>query len=71
MGETVPMTTTDQPAPVTLDGFNPFNPDPASPVRFGLQTEEEMMYGFFFYTIDDEALDLSVDPKTGQLRSGS
>lgn len=51
--------------------FNPFNPDPASPVRFGLQTEEEMMYGFFFYTIDDEALDLSVDPKTGQLRSGS
>ena len=26
MGETVPMTTTDQPAPVTLDGFNPFSP---------------------------------------------
>lgn len=46
--------------------FNPFNPDPNSPVRFGLQTEEEMMYGFFFYTFDDEALDLVVDPNDGQ-----
>lgn len=46
--------------------FNPFNPDPDSPVRFGLQTEEEMMYGFFFFTWDDEALDLVVDPKSGQ-----
>ncbi len=47
--------------------FNPFNPDPSKPVRFGLQTEEEMMYGFFFYTLDDETLDLRVDPRTGQL----
>lgn len=46
--------------------FNPFNPDPDSPVRFGLQTEEEMMYGFFFYTFDDEELNLIVDPKDGQ-----
>jgi thiol-disulfide isomerase/thioredoxin len=45
--------------------FNPYNPDPLATVRFGLQTHEEMMYGFFFYTDAAEQLGLSVDPKTG------
>ena len=48
--------------------FNPFNPDPAVPVRFGLQTYHEMMYGFFFYTAAGESLGLAVDPATGQAR---
>ena len=30
--------------------FNPYNPNPLATVRFGLQTHQEMMYGFFFYT---------------------
>lgn len=30
---------------------NPQNPDPAKPVRFGEQTWEEMMNGFFDYTV--------------------
>ena len=34
--------------------FNPYNPDPKKTVRFGQQTYEEMMYGFFFYTAADE-----------------
>ncbi|MFO0984678.1 MAG: redoxin domain-containing protein [Planctomycetota bacterium] len=46
--------------------FNPYNPDPGAQVRFGLQTDQEMMYGFLFYTQDDECLDLHVDPKSGQ-----
>jgi hypothetical protein len=45
--------------------FNPYNPDPLATVRFGLQTQQEMMYGFFFYTDAAEQLGLSVDPKTG------
>jgi thiol-disulfide isomerase/thioredoxin len=45
--------------------FNPFNPDPRATVRFGQQTHDEMMYGFFFYTDADERLELRVDPKTG------
>ena len=31
---------------------NPQNPDPSKPVRFGEQTWEEMMNGFFDYTVD-------------------
>jgi hypothetical protein len=31
---------------------NPLNPDPTKPVRFGEQTWEEMMNGFFDYTVD-------------------
>jgi hypothetical protein len=31
---------------------NPLNPDPSKPVRFGEQTWEEMMNGFFDYTVD-------------------
>lgn len=47
--------------------FNPFNPDPTKAVRFGQQTYHEMMYGFLFFTQDDEALDLRIDPKTGHV----
>ncbi len=46
--------------------FNPFNPDPARAVHFGLQTRDEMMYGFFFYTKEGESLSLRVDPATGR-----
>lgn len=45
--------------------FNPFNPDPTDTVKEGQQTYHEMMYGFLFYTVDNEHLDLEVDPKTG------
>jgi hypothetical protein len=45
--------------------FNPFNPDPSVTVRVGEQTYNEMMYGFIFYTEDDEQLNLAIDPKTG------
>jgi hypothetical protein len=45
--------------------FNPFNPDSSKTVRFGQQTVDEMMYGFFFYTDRDEDLNLQVDPRTG------
>jgi thiol-disulfide isomerase/thioredoxin len=48
--------------------FNPYNPDPLATVRFGLQTHEEMMYGFFFYTDAAEKLGIEVDPKTGAER---
>jgi peroxiredoxin len=46
--------------------FNPFNPDPGATVRFGLQTEQEMMYGFLFYVDAHERLELDVDPRTGR-----
>ncbi|GMV93801.1 MAG: hypothetical protein AMXMBFR82_35790 [Candidatus Hydrogenedentota bacterium] len=46
--------------------FNPFNPDPTVTVKEGPQTFEEMMYGFFFYTNDNETVDIKVDPNTGQ-----
>jgi len=46
--------------------FNPFNPDPKVEVHNGPQTFHEMMFGFFFYTLDAEELNLQVDPKTGQ-----
>ncbi|MFO0910829.1 MAG: redoxin family protein [Isosphaeraceae bacterium] len=45
--------------------FNPFNPDPSATVGNGDQTYDEMMYGFYFYTRDDEDLNLRVDPATG------
>lgn len=48
--------------------FNPYNPDSAVTVRYGLQTDEEMMFGFFFYTNADEKLGITVDPKTGVAR---
>lgn len=46
--------------------FNPFNPDPTVTVKYGEQTFDEMMFGFFFYTDDAEDLELRVDPKTGR-----
>jgi peroxiredoxin len=45
--------------------FNPFNPDPTRTVRYGLQSNEEMMYCFAFYVKETEALGIKVDPKTG------
>ncbi|MEX2115187.1 MAG: redoxin family protein [Pirellulales bacterium] len=45
--------------------FNPYNPDPKAVVKEGQQTYQEMMYGFVFYTDDDQNLNLHVDPKTG------
>lgn len=47
--------------------FNPFNPDPKATVRHGLQTSDEMMFGFLFFTRDDEALNLTIDPQTGHV----
>ncbi len=47
--------------------FNPYNPDPQATVREGEQTFQEMMYGFLFYTHDDERLDLQIDPQTGRV----
>jgi hypothetical protein len=31
--------------------FQPVQADPKANVRFGLQTDQEMMYGFFFHTV--------------------
>lgn len=45
--------------------FNPYNPDPTATVREGEQSFEEMMYGFVFYTDNDEQLNLQINPKTG------
>jgi peroxiredoxin len=45
--------------------FNPFNPDPKKTVEEGQQTFQEMMYGFVFYTEDQENLGLRIDPQTG------
>src|SRR5262245_23062508 len=50
--------------------FNPYNPDPKATVKEGEQTFQEMMYGFLFYTHDDEQLSLEIDPKTGQVKAG-
>ncbi|WP_406695584.1 redoxin family protein [Singulisphaera sp. Ch08] len=51
--------------------FNPFNPDPKQTVGNGDQTFNEMMYGFYFYTRDDEDLALSIDPATGAVLEGN
>jgi hypothetical protein len=45
--------------------FNPYNPDPKGTISNGDQTFNEMMYGFYFFTRDDEDLNLHIDPKTG------
>lgn len=49
--------------------FNPFNPDPTVTVRNGPQTIHEMMFGFVFYTDDDERLGLEINPKNGAVVS--
>lgn len=46
--------------------FNPLNPDPTVAVPVGDQSDQEMMYGFLFYTDEDEHLNVNVDPKTGR-----
>jgi thiol-disulfide isomerase/thioredoxin len=46
--------------------FNPYNPDPTATVTNGRQTSHEMMYGFYFFTRDDEDLKLTIDPATGR-----
>lgn len=46
--------------------FNPFNPDPTVTVKYGPQTFDEMMFGFFFYTDDTEDLNLRVDARSGR-----
>lgn len=46
--------------------FNPFNPDPTRTVKFGLETEDEMMYAFLFWVGAEEQLGLRVDPATGR-----
>ena len=51
--------------------FNPYNPDPKATVKEGEQTFQEMMYGFLFYTHDDEQLGLEIDPKTGRVAGES
>jgi hypothetical protein len=48
--------------------WNPFNPDPERIVRFGLQTDDEMMYAFPFWVDANEQLGLDVDPTTGHVR---
>jgi len=48
--------------------FNPYNPDPSATVRDGQQTYQEMMYGYVFYTKDNEHLDLEIDTKTGRAK---
>ena len=45
---------------------NKSNPDPAKEVRWGDQTWEEMMIGFFDYTRDAETLPGQVPPAAGQ-----
>jgi thiol-disulfide isomerase/thioredoxin len=45
--------------------FNPYNPDPTKTVKEGDQTYDEMMYGFLFYTVADEHLNLDINPKNG------
>lgn len=48
--------------------FNPYNPDPQATVREGQQTFEEMLYGFVFYTLDEEQLGLEIDPRSGHVK---
>ena len=48
--------------------FNPYNPDPKATVRDGQQTQDEMMNGFFFYTLVGEKLNLTIDPATGRVK---
>lgn len=45
---------------------NPYNPDPTKPVRFGLQTWEEMMVGFVAYVWErpETAAELAKNPPT-------
>ena len=48
--------------------FNPYNPDPKRLVPYGQQSFDEMFNGYVFYVADDEKLNITVDPKTGQVQ---
>ena len=48
--------------------FNPYNPDPKKTVKYGDQSQDEMLNGFVFYTDANEQLNLDIDPKTGRPR---
>ncbi len=50
--------------------FNPYNPDPGRVVRYGQQTFDEMFNGYGFFVDNHENLGLTVDSKTGVVRSG-
>lgn len=45
--------------------YNPYNPDPKVPVRYGPQTVDEMFNGFVFYVDPNEQLDFEVNAKSG------
>ncbi|HKQ89563.1 MAG TPA: cytochrome c [Blastocatellia bacterium] len=47
---------------------NPQNPDPSKAVRFGEQTWEEMMNGFFDYTVDAQGSKASTSGSTGGVK---
>ncbi len=67
-GKTFPAgTTLEVVAHYDNSSFNPFNPDPTATVRPGLQTHDEMMYGFFFYRVKGERLGLTIDPADGSV----
>lgn len=51
--------------------WNPWNPDATAPVRFGLETTDEMMHLFCFWVARDEALGLTVDPATGRVAAAA
>lgn len=48
--------------------FNPYNPDPKRTVPYGQQSYDEMFNGYVFYVVDDETLNITVDPKTGRVK---
>jgi hypothetical protein len=48
--------------------FNPFNPNPNAVVKYGRQTHDEMINGFFFFVDRHEDLNLTVDGKTGRAK---
>jgi hypothetical protein len=48
--------------------LNAYNPDPSATVRDGQQTYQEMMYGYVFYTKDDEKLNLTIDAASGHAK---
>jgi len=45
--------------------LNAYNPDPNTTITYGPQTVNEMMIGVMYYIVEDEQLDLIVDPATG------
>lgn len=48
--------------------FNPYNPDPKRTVPWGQQTYDEMFNGFVFFVDETEQLNITVNPKNGQVK---